>query len=245
MFDFLNQNYDLAAIKRWSASGANNQLVNFVLSNLDISNSQIQQDLMVVYILENSGLTDTPSLFIEFGACDGIQLSNSLLLEIRLSANGILIEPSSKWFQELQINRKAICLQKIVTNESGKSLQLFINEDPFFNSTIDAIGGETKAPQETVETISLEDVYKILKVDHVDYLSIDTEGNELEIIAALNLEKYSAKIITVEHNYSENRERIFNLLSSMSYLRILTEVSTFEDWYINTAYISKELVLEP
>ena len=242
VFEFLHQNYDLAAIKRWTTSGATDQLIEFVLSNLEISNSQIQQDLMVIYILENGFLTARPTAFIEFGACDGVQLSNSLLLESRLSANGVLIEPSSKWFQQLKINRKAICLQKIVTNESGKSVRLFINEDPFLSTTIDATGRKAIVNLETVETISLEDVYGILGTMHVDYLSIDTEGNELGIISALNLDIYSAKIITIEHNYSENREKIFRLLSSKNYLRILTEISTFEDWYINTAYISKELV---
>ena len=245
VFDYLNRNYDLAAIKRWTTSGATYQLKDFVLSNLEISNSQIQQDLMVVYILENGCLTERATSFIEFGACDGIQLSNSLLLESRLSAGGVLIEPSSKWFQQLKINRKALCLQKIVTNESGKSLQLFIKEDPFLNTTIDATDLDVKKQPEIVETISLEDIYKTLGTEHVDYLSIDTEGNELEIISALDLDKYSSKIITIEHNYSENREKIFQLLSNKNYLRILTETSTFEDWYINTSYISKELVLEP
>ena len=66
----------------------------------------------------------------------------------------------------------------------------------------------------------------------IDYLSIDTEGSEYEILKNLYFKNYKFKVITCEHNYNENREKIYNLLSDNGYKRKLTKISKFEDWYI-------------
>jgi hypothetical protein len=43
---------------------------------------------------------------------------------------------------------------------------------------------------------------------------------------------YSIKIITCEHNYTGNREKIFELLSSKGYVRKFEGLSQFDDWYV-------------
>jgi FkbM family methyltransferase len=241
-YNYLGSYFDLAALKRWSLSNANSELKNFILSNISVSNSQIQQDLLAVYILERINPSKTSPTFIEFGACDGVQLSNSLLIEDRLQGRGVLLEPNSRWFKQLQTNRSAICLQKIVTDESGKMVDLFLNKDPFLSSTKTDSRQTVGFEVETIETISLEDVFGLLGTTHVDYLSIDTEGNEFEIISAINLDVFSSKIITIEHNYSSSRQKIHDLLISKGYSRILESVSTFEDWYINESYVKINLI---
>jgi FkbM family methyltransferase len=241
-YNYLGNFFDLAALKRWSMSNASPELKNFILSNINFSNSQIQQDLLAVYILERIQPIKASPTFIEFGACDGVQLSNSLLIEARLQGRGVLLEPSSKWFKQLEKNRAAICLQRVVTDESGKMVDLFLNKDPFLSTTKTDYSQQVDVDVETVETISLEDVFGLLDTTHVDYLSIDTEGNEFEIISAINLDIFSSKIITIEHNYSSNRQKIHEILTPKGYSRILESVSTFEDWYINQDYVKLELV---
>ena len=72
-----------------------------------------------------------------------------------------------------------------------------------------------------------------LKNNLLDYLSVDTEGSEYEILKDLNFELYSPKIITVEHNYDkQKRNNIYNLLVSKKYKRVFKSLSRFEDWYI-------------
>ena len=67
----------------------------------------------------------------------------------------------------------------------------------------------------------------------IDYLSIDTEGSEFEILKEFDFRKYTFSIITVEHNYTAKRESIFQILSSHGYQRVLTEISKFDDWYVH------------
>ena len=66
----------------------------------------------------------------------------------------------------------------------------------------------------------------------IDYLSIDTEGSEYEILRAHDFEKFKFKIITVEHNYSNRRNNIFELLTANGYTRKHTKLSYFDDWYV-------------
>ena len=85
-----------------------------------------------------------------------------------------------------------------------------------------------------VETISLSDVlrkYNAPKI--IDYLSIDTEGTEFEILNAFDFSEYSFNVITVEHNFTSNREKIFDLLSRNGYRQVFQEISLFDDWYVH------------
>ena len=89
----------------------------------------------------------------------------------------------------------------------------------------------------SVNTISLNDLLeKNNSPKVIDYLSIDTEGSEFEILNSFDFSKYEIKIITVEHNYTQSREKIFNLLSINGYNRVLTDVSAYDDWYLLENY---------
>lgn len=72
----------------------------------------------------------------------------------------------------------------------------------------------------------------------IDYLSIDTEGSEYEILKDFNFTKYTFKIITVEHNFTENRSKIKNLLESKGYVRVFERFSKWDDWYISETLIN-------
>ena len=66
----------------------------------------------------------------------------------------------------------------------------------------------------------------------IDYLSIDTEGTEFEILNALDFAKYRFNVITCEHNYTPLRGDIHELLSRNGYRRVFPHLSQCDDWYI-------------
>lgn len=208
---------------------------SFFVDNLDSSKSQLCQDL---FVLSELGFKKN-GFFVEFGAADGINLSNTFLLETKFNWQGILAEPAKILHNELKKNRKACietdCVWKntgstLIFKEAKKSEFSTINYFSKFNiHKINYHEGNTY----NVKTISLEDVLKKFNAPfYIDYLSIDTEGSEFEILKNFNFNKYKFKIITCEHNYSVNRIKIFNLLTSYGYKRKFTELSKWDDWYI-------------
>ena len=78
-------------------------------------------------------------------------------------------------------------------------------------------------------TISLDDFLTQNGAPKViDYLSIDTEGSEYEILRTFPFDKWTVRFITVEHNYTPLRDAIRALLEPLGYVR--TEAK-FDDWY--------------
>ena len=63
---------------------------------------------------------------------------------------------------------------------------------------------------------------------NIDYLSIDTEGSEYEILSAFPFEKWNIRLITVEHNFTDKRRLIQSLMTSKGYG--CKEIQ-WDDWY--------------
>ena len=67
---------------------------------LELSKSELRQDL---FALSEVGFKEN-GFFVEFGATNGIDLSNSYLLETEFGWDGILAEPAKKWHEKLIVN---------------------------------------------------------------------------------------------------------------------------------------------
>jgi len=200
------------------------------------SHSQIKQDLFVLKELEYK----KNGFFVEFGATNGIDLSNSFLLESKFSWQGILAEPGRIWRNELRKNRpNAKIEERLVWKDSGS--KLLFNETAMVEfSTINLLsnrdvhrGHRENGGKYEVETISLNDLLSKHEAPSIiDYLSIDTEGSEYEILSGLDFGKYGFRVITCEHNYSKQRNLIYKLLTKHGYARKHEEISLFDDWYV-------------
>ena len=73
----------------------------------------------------------------------------------------------------------------------------------------------------------------------IDFLSLDTEGSEFEILRTINFSKYKIKIICVEHNFNINREEIFKFLVDKNYKRIDIPIIDIDDFYIHNDFKPK------
>ena len=202
------------------------------------SQSQFSQDVFVaceLEILRNKRI----GYFVEFGATDGIKLSNTYRLEKKYKWNGILSEPAKSWQESLKKNRKCNIDLRCVTEYSGEQIE--------FNEAIDSVYSSLEkysyldhhsqkrlaGKKYTVPSISLNDLLSSFKAPRdIDYLSIDTEGGEYEILRALNFAQWNIKIITVEHNFENKRSKIHQLLTSHGFRRVLENSTYVDDWYV-------------
>ena len=229
-------------LSRWMQPMVHKQLRHFVLDNIDISYSQIQQDLLALYIHREVSAQNTTSrtpYFVEFGATDGVTLSNSYLLEKNYGWKGILCEPAKSWHTHLKSNRTAVIDLRCVYTEDNNKLE-FLETKIGELSTIakfkknDHLSSSRRiAKKYTVQTVSLNSLLiEHQAPEYVDLLSVDTEGSEYEILSKLDFNQWQFGLITVEHNFRMERESIFQLLSAAGYIRILSDVSKWDDWYV-------------
>ena len=210
-----------------------NKNQKILIENVYESKSQLAQDLFVldqIDFMKNG-------YFVEFGVCDGIYMSNTYILEKKFNWNGIVCEPALIYQDELKKNRHCHIEDKCVFSESNKNLQFTETEEKeisYVNNFNSKGFFFKKNKSYIIKTISLNDLLE--KYDcpsNFEYLSIDTEGTEFEIISQFNFKKYSPKIITIEHNYDIRlRENIYKLLTENNYQRIFEDVSQWDDWYI-------------
>ena len=175
--------------------------------------------------------------FIEFGATDGIVLSNTYLLEKYFGWKGLCAEPNPTFFERLKVNRKCLTSNRCIAERSGDEVEfIFADEYGGIADYADHDSHsqkreayETLSGTTTLTTISLEDFL----LEHnapstIEYLSIDTEGSEFDILKSFPFDRWDIRLITVEHNFTDNREKLFDLLTRYGYKR---QEAQFDDWY--------------
>ena len=130
----------------------------------------------------------------------------------------------------------------------------FINltNNTFNNSTSNIFNKEAETiplKVRDVETVSLNDLLEQYNAPNkIDYISIDTEGSEFEIISNFDFNKYDVEIFTIEHNGANFRKDMIALLNHRGYFRMPNVdqggfVPLYDDWFIkNNNIILKKLL---
>lgn len=202
-------------------------------ANEQISYSQLGQDRWVLQRLGNK----RGGYFVEFGATDGILLSNTYLLETRYDWTGIVAEPNPQYASHLRLNRHCTVGYDCISGRSGDIVDFVLAKE--YGGMADYAGNDKHLGRRDayaklgnvmqVETISLQDFLE--KYDaprEIDYLSIDTEGSELSILQNFPLQDWDIRCITIEHNHGPNKNPIRRLLSNFGYR---WQEAQWDDWF--------------
>ena len=187
------------------------QTRNFSLSLLDGWHSQYGQDQKIMRWLYNEDASDAAhdvlhgrehrqGVFVELGAGDGLEGTNTLAFEEKLGWTGLLIEPVQELFDKLQVNRKgARCVHSCVAGTTG--LRSFAESGLNSGTTGRLIASSDldKLVDMTCQTLGdLIDTHLGDMGRHIDYLSLDTEGTELEILWTFDFNRHQVDVISIE-----------------------------------------------
>jgi len=195
--------------------------------------SQLGQDL---WVLEKTNFKRN-GFFVEFGATDGVLLSNSYLLEKEFGWSGICAEPNPKFYKKLQTTRDCTVSNECIGAITGEKVNfVFAQEYGGMQKHMDDDSHKDKrqayleqGQEMELETISLHDfLVKHNAPKEIDYLSIDTEGSEYEILKSFPFKLWDIKLLTIEHNYTTNRKIIRELMEKSGYQCIEVD---WDDWY--------------
>jgi glycosyltransferase involved in cell wall biosynthesis len=234
--DILNRAASLKKADRTKEDERELEFIEFCRSMDGTSNSQFFQDAWVLFELGQK----RNGYFVEFGASDGVYLSNTLCLERHYGWRGALAEPSPYWTDALLKNRRCYVSTKCIYGKSGQVVEFreAIDEpvlstiDEYTNSDMNA-WARAKAKLVPRETLTLSDFLSEAGAPaSIDYLSIDTEGSELNILENFDFKKYDIKAFSIEHNFTPQRPRLYELMTKNGYVRTFASISNVDDWYI-------------
>ncbi|HMO33784.1 MAG TPA: FkbM family methyltransferase [Saprospiraceae bacterium] len=161
--------------------------------------------------------------FVDIGAHNGVTFSNSCFFEKKMGWNGLCIEPIPEVFADLKKVRSCYAENVCVSDEekdfsftrisgygemlSGITEQYDHRHLERIQKTIAQNGGAVEEIK--VKGVRLDSLLKKYSIQQIEFLSVDTEGNEWPIISTLPFDMVQPKLILVENNYNDNRIKDF------------------------------------
>jgi len=173
--------------------------------NLDYF-SEAGQDMLVK---DNFFKNKKSGFFLEIGAYDGIEGSNCYHFEKFMNWEGIAVEASPLQFEKLKKNRNCKLINLALGSEN-KQVEFYEVAEGFTQMS----GINNLNFQNSFQRIKKNSDSKINKIDiecktfdklipnHqiIDLISIDIEGNELDVLKTIDFDKYKIKVIILENN---------------------------------------------
>jgi FkbM family methyltransferase len=159
------------------------------------------------------------------------------LLEKHFGWEGVCAEPNPKLFERLQKNRTCRVSPACVYRSTGEHMSFVLadvyggladlgHDDQHVEkrNAYQAVGDVVDMT--TTSLMDLLDQHGAPAV--IDFLSIDTEGSELAILEGVDWSRYQFRCITVEHNFTAQREAIQTLMEAQGYQH---REAQWDDWY--------------
>lgn len=210
-----------------------------------LSYSQTGEDIIVKFIFDAIGV-DKPS-YLDIGAHHPTYINNTAML-YKAGCRGINVEPDPILFTAFKKERPEDVNLNIGVAMKPGTLPFFVMDPPTLNTF-----SESEANKYVSENgfairkklhLDVDTIQKIVAKYHdgkfPDFLSVDVEGLDYELIQSIEYKKNFPKVICVETiTYSDKgkgikQREIINYLESQGYL-------VFADTYINTIFVKKDL----
>lgn len=159
--------------------------------------------------------------FLDIGAYDGLDLSNTYYFEKELDWTGICVEPLPHIFARLQKNRNCVCVNACISNKIGNAKFMWVDGDAEMLSGLlenvgdkhaervknEAESGTAKVKEIDVACVLANDICRENGFAKIDYCNIDVEGSEEQIVKSIDLKSLDIYSFTIENNYNDTAIR--------------------------------------
>lgn len=208
------------------------------------SYSQSGEDMIIDFLFQAKGISK-PS-YIDIGAHDPLYLSNTAFF-YKNGSRGINIEPNPQLFKKIEYYRKKDINLNIGIAQSEGFLEYYMFNVPTMNTFSKEIADDLikkydfkKTEIKRIEVKNLRDIVnRYRKGVFPDFLSLDTEGFDLEILKSIDYSNSYPKVIcveTIEYSSGFNgrkEDEIIDFLIDKGY-------KVYADTYINTIFTKFE-----
>lgn len=158
---------------------------------------QLLQDRWVYHQLSRMKSSMNEGYFVDIGCNDGVMINNTLVFE-QLGWNGFCVDADVRAYEKACRSRVSPVDYGAVWSESGQPLMFQQHEESLLSSI-----GETG---KEVISVSLNDLLSRYNAPEViDYISLDVEGAECDVLSGFDDEGYTVKCWTIEHNGDSER----------------------------------------
>lgn len=192
--------------------------------------SQNNEELYIVNhftFLESNGVSLTKT-FLDLGAYDGLDLSNSRRL-MELGWSGMCVEPHPEIYKKLIANCNDFAPVKFCPYAIGEKngFAQFNANDTYYSTLKES---ELKRWENhnfnfspiTVEVLDFKTFYnKVSFFKTYDFISIDCEGLDYEILTQINLDEVGCYMVCVETNGKET-EKYIEYINKFKGFNVLT-----------------------
>lgn len=178
--------------------------------------------------------------FCDIGGNSPIWINNTYFFEEKRGWTGIAFDPlpdkKAKWAE----CRKTVCEQLALGKENGKLVFKEYEHDFMsgFASSAD-YDGEVRNQYE-VDVRPLKEVLREKSIKHIDFVSLDVEGSEYEVLCGIDFSEVDISVFVIENN-DDNRKSRRKLLQKNGY-HLQAILWSDEVWVKNDFDFKKDLV---
>jgi len=197
-------------------------------------------------------LNYSDGFFIEAGANNGIDQSNTYLFEREFGWKGLLIEPNSIKFNECKKNRPNSIVENcaLVSEnykddfikgnfneiEDGESLMAMIVDDgDWIDNDLTIRKSYRKNYRQiiSVPATTLTSLLKKYDFNKIDFFSLDVEGYELSVLNGLDFEQFRPSYILIETANDQNYQSIIKDYMQKNNYEFLESLSGNDDLFMD------------
>ena len=190
-------------------------------------------DLIIDYIFKSKN----KGFYLDVGCQHPISSNNTYLL-YKKGWNGINIDLDIKNINLFNLERPNdinICACLSSKNDI-KDLYFYHSGSPINSLEIKTTKNKSNYTIKKINTISLNSILKNFKTLNIDYLNIDVEGHEMEVLKGFDIKYYQPKVISIEFlDFKMNKMEfknndLENILNSNIYKSFTENNYHFVNW---------------
>ena len=191
-------------------------------------NSQFGEDRKIIKLFDKN----STGTYLDVGCFHPIRQNNTYLMH-RKGWNGINIDLNPLTIELFNVARpRDINICAAISNKSGFKDLFFDHELSSLNTIsknhtlfIKNAFGNKNLKKKRIKTTTLTKLLKKENINKIDFMNIDIEGHELEVLETINFKNFDIKVICIEivnyEFYSKkikiNKKKIFSILKKNKY----------------------------